>query len=329
MEFADGGDLLQKVAQHRRQGTHFQEADLWRLFLEVTKGLRALHALQILHRDLKSANVFLFRDGRIKLGDMNVSKVAKMGLVYTQTGTPYYASPEVWRDQPYDLKSDIWSLGCVLYEAAALQPPFRAHDMSALYRKVMRGEYPPLPVFYSQDLNTLLRAMLQVSALLRPTCEKLLLLPVVSRNLRLQAEDYASEAQNLLGTIRLPRNLTALSERLPAPAYSRKTRNSSMPLSSKKSLFRPNPLASSASTSFMAPIVPVPEERHPASVKLPPLKPVLSPVHLPAPILVTKEVSLARQIQAIKAKYERVRPGIFQPQIEIVTRSTVLPSWWG
>jgi len=327
MEFADAGDLLQKVAQHRRQGSHFQEAELWRLFLEVTKGLRALHALQILHRDLKSANVFLFRDGRIKLGDMNVSKVAKAGLVYTQTGTPYYASPEVWRDQPYDLKSDIWSLGCVLYEAAALQPPFRAHDMSALYRKVMKGEYPPLPVFYSHDLNLLLKAMLQVSPLLRPNCEKLLLLPAVGRNLHLQAEDYTSDSQNLLGTIRLPRTLTALSERLPAPAYLRKTRNSSMPLSSKKSLFRPNPLASSASTSFISPIEPVPEEHHPASVKLPPLKPVLSPMQLPA--LVPKQVSLARQIEAIKAKYERVRPGIFQPRPAMVTGSTVLPSWWG
>jgi len=67
---------------------------------------------------LKSANVFLSQ-GNYKLGDMNVSKVARRGFVYTQTGTPYYASPEVWRDEPYDAKSDIWSLGCVAYEMAA------------------------------------------------------------------------------------------------------------------------------------------------------------------------------------------------------------------
>ena len=83
--------------------------------------------MKILHRDLKSANVFLCEGGTVsKLGDMNVSKVAKRGMLHTQTGTPYYASPEVWKDQPYDSKSDIWSLGCVIYEAVTLKPPFKA-----------------------------------------------------------------------------------------------------------------------------------------------------------------------------------------------------------
>jgi NIMA (never in mitosis gene a)-related kinase len=68
----------------------------------MVSGLKVLHDLRVLHRDLKSANVFLFKSGECKLGDMNVSKVAKKGLLYTQTGTPYYASPEVWKDQPYD-----------------------------------------------------------------------------------------------------------------------------------------------------------------------------------------------------------------------------------
>ena len=79
------------------------------------------------------------KDGRAKLGDLNVSKIAKKGLLYTQTGTPYYASPEVWRDLPYDTKSDIWSLGCVVYEAVALKPPFRAQSMEALNQRVQKG----------------------------------------------------------------------------------------------------------------------------------------------------------------------------------------------
>ena len=76
--------------------------------------------------EVKSTTIFLTKDGAIKLGDLNVSKVAKRGMMFTQTGTPYYASPEVWKDQPYDSKSDIWSLGCVLYEMIALHPPFQA-----------------------------------------------------------------------------------------------------------------------------------------------------------------------------------------------------------
>jgi NIMA (never in mitosis gene a)-related kinase len=88
-----------------------------------------LHDLDIVHRDIKCANLFLTREGLLKLGDLNVSKVAKQGLMRTQTGTPYYASPEVWYDKPYDYKSDIWSLGCVIYEMITLLPPFRANSM--------------------------------------------------------------------------------------------------------------------------------------------------------------------------------------------------------
>ena len=81
----------------------------------ISFGLRSLHERKILHRDLKSANIFVMADGTYKLGDLNVSKVLKQGLARTQTGTPYYASPEVWKDRPYGTKSDMWSLGCVLY----------------------------------------------------------------------------------------------------------------------------------------------------------------------------------------------------------------------
>ena len=116
--------------------------------------------MKILHRDLKSANVFLSKEGNAKLGDLNVSKVAKKGLLYTQTGTPYYASPEVWRDQPYDSKSDIWSLGCVLYEMTTLKPPFRANDMNGLFKRVLKGVYPKITGTYSQDLSLMIKTLL-------------------------------------------------------------------------------------------------------------------------------------------------------------------------
>lgn len=127
----------------------------------MTRGLQALHDRQILHRDLKSANVFMDSDGVIKLGDLNVSKVSqKDGLLFTQTGTPYYASPEVWKDQPYDNKSDIWSLGCVLYEMTTLNPPFTARDMDKLFQAVLSGSTQPIPSHYSKNLDRTLKQLL-------------------------------------------------------------------------------------------------------------------------------------------------------------------------
>lgn len=109
---------------------------------------------------MKSANIFLFKDFTAKLGDLNVSKVAKKGLLYTQTGTPYYASPEVWKDLPYDGKSDIWSMGCVFYEMCALVPPFRADDMNGLFKKILKGSYPPIPSNFSIELRSVIKSMI-------------------------------------------------------------------------------------------------------------------------------------------------------------------------
>lgn len=222
MEQAEGGDLLGLINRNKRRGASMPETQAWTLFSGMLSGLKALHDMHILHRDLKCANVFLTKDGSPKLGDMNVSKVVKAGLVYTQTGTPYYASPEVWKDQPYDSKSDIWSLGCVLYEALASRPPFMANDMQGLYKKVIRGLYPDIPASYSADIRTLLRNMLQVAPTMRPTVgtfysDQLLSLPLVQRNGAVSASP--APANGLLGTIMLPYNMNALSDRLPAARY--------------------------------------------------------------------------------------------------------------
>jgi NIMA (never in mitosis gene a)-related kinase len=139
---------------------------------------------------MKSANVFLTKGGIVRLGDLNVSKVAqKEGLLYTQTGTPYYASPEVWKDQPYNNKSDIWSLGCVIYEACTLQPPFKARDMNGLFKSVCKGSYPDIPQEYSKDLRQILKALLQVQPDLRPSCEQLLEMQVIRERMHLLPEE--------------------------------------------------------------------------------------------------------------------------------------------
>eukprot|EP00825_Cyclidium_porcatum_P029058 TRINITY_DN3113_c0_g1_i4.p1 TRINITY_DN3113_c0_g1~~TRINITY_DN3113_c0_g1_i4.p1 ORF type:complete len:631 (+),score=127.44 TRINITY_DN3113_c0_g1_i4:119-2011(+) len=220
MEYANNGDLYQKIVEFQKKGQLLPEADIWHIFTSVVKGLKALHDLKIFHRDLKSANVFLNKDGNVKLGDMNVSKVAKKGLLYTQTGTPYYASPEVWKDQPYESKSDIWSLGCVLYEMTTLKPPFRAEDMEGLYKKVIRGYYPKIPPQFSQDLANVIRALLQVAPHLRPSCDKILQLPAVQKRLNESLLVEVDEQQSfLLNTIRIPKNLHYLTDRLPKPNY--------------------------------------------------------------------------------------------------------------
>lgn len=174
--------------------------------------------------------MFLNKDGSAKLGDMNVSKVAKKGLLYTQTGTPYYASPEVWRDQPYDLKSDIWSLGCVLYESVTLRPPFRADDMAGLYKKVLRGIYPKIPSHFSTDLANCIKSLLQVQAQLRPTCEQILEMPFVRKmGEKIFLDSFYDDMEpepnmELLSTIRVPKNLLYLTDRLPKPHYDSETR---------------------------------------------------------------------------------------------------------
>ena len=89
----------------------------------------------------------------------------------TQTGTPYYASPEVWQDKPYDKSSDIWSLGAVLYEMIALNPPFTAKDMKGLYQRVIKGVYPKIPSTYSNDLSAMVASLLKVDPKKRPSTE--------------------------------------------------------------------------------------------------------------------------------------------------------------
>lgn len=227
-EFASAGDLFQQISKCQKDKTHLREADVWRYLYGMCMGLRALHDMRILHRDLKSANVFLSTDkdgATAKLGDFNVSKVAKRGLCMTQTGTPYYASPEVWRDMPYDAKSDMWSLGCVLYEMVGLRPPFKSEDMEGLYRKVLKGQYPRIPAQYSQDMNEVISKLLQVNPRHRPTVDELLQTPVMRRHMigsAMQPPTQLGEMKsvnNLLQTIKLPKNVIDISVLLPKPRY--------------------------------------------------------------------------------------------------------------
>lgn len=153
------------------------------------------------------------KDGSVKLGDLNVSKVAKMGLAYTQTGTPYYASPEVWQDKPYDFKSDIWSLGCVIYEMTTLKPPFTDTSMQGLCWKVLKGAYPKIPKQYSNDLNSIIASLLKVNPSQWPSCEQIMHLPAFDEHMPEKIEDELN--LQMLNTIKLPWNFTMLWGKLP------------------------------------------------------------------------------------------------------------------
>ncbi|CAD8166634.1 unnamed protein product [Paramecium pentaurelia] len=247
MEYADQGDLQQHIQQHIKHKQYFQEIEIWKMIYQVLLALRTLHQMKILHRDLKSANVFLHQSN-YKLGDMNVSKVAKKDLVYTQTGTPYYASPEVWRDQPYDTKSDIWSLGCVAYEMATLKPPFRAQNMEGLYKKVQKGLFERIPSKFSGELMTIIGLCLQVHSKSRPSCIQLLSNPILLRNARQfiiesrisqQTQSSQNVSNILLQTIKLPKNLKYLKEKLPKSKYLIENANKSYDESLVNSSFLP------------------------------------------------------------------------------------------
>ena len=209
MEYADEGDLFQKITLYKKLHVTFEENDVWKIFIQITKGLHDLHSYNILHRDLKSANVFLFRDGTAKLGDLNVSKIAARGLGCTQTGTPYYASPEVWRDNPYNLKSDIWSLGCLCYEILMLRTPFRAETMEGLYRKVMKGKYPEICKRYSNKFDYVISYMLQLKPEERPTTGEILKIPEVMEKIEeLKIFPLNSNIQNNINHIKSRNNST-------------------------------------------------------------------------------------------------------------------------
>eukprot|EP00347_Sterkiella_histriomuscorum_P011557 403372003 len=225
MEYADGGDIFTLIKDHQKKSQIIDEDLIWKIFIQCVRGLKCLHEMKIMHRDLKCANIFLTKDFTAKLGDLNVSKVMKKEMSKTQTGTPYYASPEVWKDELYDWRSDIWSLGCVLYEMITLKPPFRAQNMEGLYKKVLRGVYPKInQQTYSEDISAVVKSLLQVNPDLRPSCQEILEFPEV-----MQYADELCPDNNiiipkhkqidLLRTIRMPKKLHFLAGRLPKSQY--------------------------------------------------------------------------------------------------------------
>jgi len=171
MEYAPYGDLGKILQKRKKVKEYFTENELLNIYLQIASGLKAIHAKQIIHRDLKSANIFITQNNDLilKIGDFNVSKkIDYLNLKNTQTGTPYYASPEIWENRPYDFKSDIWSLGCLFYEIASFSTPFKGNNMKELYQNILKGNMAPLPKQYSNNISKIIKMCLRQDANLRP-----------------------------------------------------------------------------------------------------------------------------------------------------------------
>merc|ERR1711916_57145 len=144
MENADGGDLETLLKRQRETGKYMKESHVLHYFVQIALALKHVHDRKILHRDLKTQNIFLTSNGWVKLGDFGLTAVLENTAATAQTrlGTPYYMSPELVRGEPYDSKTDIWALGCVLYKMCALKHAFPAKSMKALVEAIQNDPTP-------------------------------------------------------------------------------------------------------------------------------------------------------------------------------------------
>ncbi|KAM3867701.1 serine/threonine-protein kinase Nek2-like [Diretmus argenteus] len=181
MEYCEGGDLSSLITRCIKEMRYLEEKFILRVVVQLTLALKQCHRRKdggatVLHRDLKPANVFLDVEQNVKLGDFGLARILKHDAHFTgaYVGTPYYMSPEQINRTPYDEKSDIWSLGCLLYELCALSRPFTACNQQELAEKIRAGKFRRIANRYSEELNTLLCKMLHLKDYRRPSVDAIL-----------------------------------------------------------------------------------------------------------------------------------------------------------
>ncbi|ESL05504.1 protein kinase [Trypanosoma rangeli SC58] len=184
MEFADCGDLSARIK--KSYGVNFRESQVLDWIIQLVLSLSYVHQRRILHRDIKSQNVFLTSQNILKLGDFGIA--CTLSGTYDQArtfvGTPYYLSPELILERPYDHRSDMWALGVVIYELMALRHPFNASNMKGLMQRILRVQYEPVPKLYSTELRDIVPRLLVREPSQRIKLEELLELPVVQRRMQ-------------------------------------------------------------------------------------------------------------------------------------------------
>lgn len=175
-EWAEAGDLKRQVRKANERNVRFDERTIWRYFTQLCAAIQHLHGARIMHRDLKPANIFLTLKGVVKVGDLGLGRHLSEDTMeaHSKVGTPLYMSPEVLRGDGYDWKSDVWSLGCILYELAMLRSPFKSEGLNlyGLFQKINKGDYQEVPAVYSDHLRRLVTRMISLSAADRPTMKQ-------------------------------------------------------------------------------------------------------------------------------------------------------------
>ena len=171
MEYCDSGDLNDFLEKHKQTKHLLSENLVWKIFIKITLGLADIHKLKILHRDLKSLNIFLKKDEDIRVGDLGVAKILNQTyFAKTFIGTPYYLSPEICEDKKYNDKSDVWALGCILYELCTYQHPFTARSQGGLILKILNDNPKPIHNYYSKELSDLISLIFVKNFEKRPSC---------------------------------------------------------------------------------------------------------------------------------------------------------------
>ncbi|VDN35023.1 unnamed protein product [Gongylonema pulchrum] len=160
MQYAEGGTMDRMISE--RKGVKFNESTVLNYFTQVAIGLEYMHSKQILHRDLKTQNILLNKKRTIvKLSDFGISKeLTTRSLASTVVGTPNYLSPEICEGRAYNQKSDLWALGCVLYELAELRRAFDGENLPSIVMKITKGKYNPVSEHWSSELKQLISAIL-------------------------------------------------------------------------------------------------------------------------------------------------------------------------
>ncbi|XP_054339234.1 serine/threonine-protein kinase Nek11 isoform X2 [Pongo pygmaeus] len=200
-EYCEGRDLDDKIQEYKQAGKIFPENQIIDWFIQLLLGVDYMHERRILHRDLKSKNIFL-KNNLLKIGDFGVSRLlmGSCDLATTLTGTPHYMSPEALKHQGYDTKSDIWSLACILYEMCCMNHAFSGSNFLSIVLKIVEGDTPSLPERYPKELNAIMESMLNKNPSLRPSAIEILKIPYIDeqlQNLMCRYSEMTLEDKNL------------------------------------------------------------------------------------------------------------------------------------